>query len=451
MISCFGVHGAEPAGGGAQKANLPQTAPETQKKTEKMDFPNGTLRYESNSYQCIDRYMWTNVFLPGKASMEKAPTCIKRDKNVALKASECCPENLLHIHDSLRSDRGFVLQLIKKNGWALPYVHPMFILDAELCILAAVNEDCSTFYTRHESRHHSLLSYKDFHTHEILLGVVQRKASKIEYIPASLHTKEIVLATITQKPWLFAKVDAKFREDRGLVTAAVTSNGKALQYAAEKIKEDRDIVMAAVTSNGKARGYAAEKIKEDRDVVMVAVTSDGRALGYAKKFMDDREIVMAALASDGHAALCSLFRERSPFLFVLDIVLQAAKSGAKFDHISKNIAQFRNDREIALASLQAPRRGKWRRWDAEDIVDLFTFNPLFNSDCEIMLHVVKQNGSFLELCPFAREDKEIVLSAVQNDGLALACAHSNLQAARRSVLEAANQEGAAIILADSSL
>ena len=90
-IPCFGVDGAEPAGA-PQKANLPQTAPKhTEKKARKMDFPTGTLRYESNSYQCNDRYMWLNVFLPDKVSMETAPTCIKRDKNVALTASICCP------------------------------------------------------------------------------------------------------------------------------------------------------------------------------------------------------------------------------------------------------------------------------------------------------------------------------------------------------------------------
>ena len=54
--------------------------------------------------------------------------------------------------------------------------------------------------------------------------------------------------------------------------AAVTQNGRTLQFASTELRADRAVVLAAVTQNGLALVYASKKLRADRDVVLAAVT-----------------------------------------------------------------------------------------------------------------------------------------------------------------------------------
>ena len=53
--------------------------------------------------------------------------------------------------------------------------------------------------------------------------------------------------------------------------AACSSNGLALEFAADALKADMDVALAAVKNNGLALRYAAASMKADKDVVMAAV------------------------------------------------------------------------------------------------------------------------------------------------------------------------------------
>ena len=92
------------------------------------------------------------------------------------------------------------------------------------------------------------------------------------------------------------------KADREIVLAAVSHNGRALQFATEELKGDREIVLAAVSQYCYALQYATEKQKGDREIVLAAVSKIGHTLQYAThELKGDREIVLAAVSQDWRA------------------------------------------------------------------------------------------------------------------------------------------------------
>jgi hypothetical protein len=64
------------------------------------------------------------------------------------------------------------------------------------------------------------------------------------------------------------------------VLAAVSKDGRALQYAAKTLQSDREIVLAAVSESGWALQYAAKTLQSDREIVLAAVSESGQLLRF---------------------------------------------------------------------------------------------------------------------------------------------------------------------------
>jgi hypothetical protein len=64
------------------------------------------------------------------------------------------------------------------------------------------------------------------------------------------------------------------QEDKGVVLAAVTQNGFALQFAAPAMQADKDVVLAAMAQNVAALLFAAPALKESREFVLAAVADE---------------------------------------------------------------------------------------------------------------------------------------------------------------------------------
>ena len=81
--------------------------------------------------------------------------------------------------------------------------------------------------------------------------------------------------------------------------AAVTYNGRALDYADSLLKADKEVVLAAVKKYGSALEYADSLLKADKEVVLAAVKNYSSALKYADPLLKaDKEVVLAAVEMD---------------------------------------------------------------------------------------------------------------------------------------------------------
>ena len=178
---------------------------------------------------------------------------------------------LEYTNASMRTSREIVLHAVAENGLALEYADESFKADREI-VLTAVETDGGAFFYADES----LKNDRD-----IILAALRREGN---------YTSADVLKEATK--------DARYKWDRGVVAAAVYSDGLALQYADESLKADLEIVLAAVKKNVTPSGYrfgnycdnsyalqyADESLKADLDIVLVSIQENGR---NALKHADD--------------------------------------------------------------------------------------------------------------------------------------------------------------------
>ena len=114
--------------------------------------------------------------------------------------------------------------------------------------------------------------------------------------------REVVLAAVSNDGRSLEYADDALKADHAVVLAAVSNEGRALQYADDTLKADREVVLSAVSKNGSALEYADDTLKVDREVVLAAVSNDGRSLEYADDALKaDHAVVLAAVSNEGWA------------------------------------------------------------------------------------------------------------------------------------------------------
>jgi hypothetical protein len=95
----------------------------------------------------------------------------------------------------------------------------------------------------------------------------------------------------------------RYRDDKDVVLAAVTKNGKALKFASVRLQNDKDVVLAAVTQNGKALEFASVRLQNDKDVVLVALEEHVNALKFASKELRKNEHLILEVVKYGFTCL----------------------------------------------------------------------------------------------------------------------------------------------------
>ena len=175
---------------------------------------------------------------------------------------------------------------------------------------------------------------------------------------------------------LLEHASARLRNDKDVVTAAVTNCGYALEHASARLRNDKKVVLAAVRSYGKSIRYASARLRENKDVVLAAVTNCGYALRYASVGLcENKEVVTAAVRSHGKA----------------------------LEHVS---ARLRNDKGVVLVAVAC--YGYALRYASSGLRD----------NKEVVLTAVGSRGKALRhASPRLRNDKEVVLEAAESDDL----------------------------------
>ena len=117
--------------------------------------------------------------------------------------------------------------------------------------------------------------------------------------PLTQDEREVVLAACTQNGRQLRFASAALQDDREVVLAACNQTGFALAYASAALQDDREVVLAACNQNGRALIYASPALTGDREVVLAVCNQEGAALRYASAALkDDREVVMVAVAQN---------------------------------------------------------------------------------------------------------------------------------------------------------
>lgn len=245
----------------------------------------------------------------------------------------------------LRSDRDFVLDLVKQTGYALEYASEDLRADREIVLAAAIRDEQALLYSTDER----FCADRDF-----ILELVKQNGEALEYAAEELRAdREIVLAAVGQAGWALNYAADDLRADREVVLAAVSQSGWTLKYAADELRADREIFLAAVSGDGNAFEFGADKFRADREIVLATIQREqGFVLRYASaELRADREVVLASLHNGGHLehAAKELHSDR-------EIVLAAVrKFGWDIQYASEYL---QTDIEIGFEAIRTILRGE---------------------------------------------------------------------------------------------
>eukprot|EP00747_Dinoflagellata_sp_TGD_P185428 gnl/TRDRNA2_/TRDRNA2_41981_c0_seq1.p1 gnl/TRDRNA2_/TRDRNA2_41981_c0~~gnl/TRDRNA2_/TRDRNA2_41981_c0_seq1.p1 ORF type:complete len:421 (-),score=66.40 gnl/TRDRNA2_/TRDRNA2_41981_c0_seq1:70-1332(-) len=174
--------------------------------------------------------------------------------------------------------------------------------------------------------------------------------------------------------------------------------------SADALKSDSEVVYAAVGDDGWRLRLAAQELRDDPGIVSRAVSQSGCALQFASERLKmDRDIVLVAVNQDGRA-----LRYVPPDLQKdTEVVSTAVSTSCKQKDFAGLFAtdELRNNRLVVLTAVQLDGRA------------LEFAAPQLKRDRDIVCTAVQHNGQALQFAaPELQRDYDVVVTAVrQND------------------------------------
>ena len=138
---------------------------------------------------------------------------------------------------------------------------------------------------------------------QFVLEAVRQNGFALEVACEDLRSdKEVVMEAVRRNGRALEFACEDLRSDKEVVMEAVRQLGWALEFACEDLRSDKEVVMEAVRQDGFVLQFACEDPRSDKEVVMEAVRRDGWALKFAcKDLRSDAEVIMEAFLQNGSA------------------------------------------------------------------------------------------------------------------------------------------------------
>jgi hypothetical protein len=213
----------------------------------------------------------------------------------------------------------------------------------------------------------------------------------------------------------------------------VSKRGILLEHASEDIRDDKDVVLAAVTQNSAALEFASSKLQEDRDVGDAAARSASRILAEEVREEATKDQIVATATREGWVPFCPTGKgfAKTP----------ATATGASMP-FSPATKKLQGDDEVASTKLQGDLSAKLDRV----VSSLRANKPL------VTAAVTKEGSSALRCAASElQSDKDVVSTAVRQEGRALRFASAALQGDRDVCLLAVKQDGCALYYAGDAV
>lgn len=157
---------------------------------------------------------------------------------------------LINASYHLQNDREVVLAAVRNTGSALRFASPKLRADPE-----------------------------------VVQAALAQSALAIEFVPDDVLTLEMVLAAVKSCPRMLSEIASRWRENKQVVSTAVSVDGCALEHAAASLKDDLEIVHIAVENTPLAYPFAGTKARKSPELLHSAVV--GGLLLPEKHFKDE--------------------------------------------------------------------------------------------------------------------------------------------------------------------
>ena len=193
----------------------------------------------------------------------------------------------------------------------------------------------------------------------------------------------------------------------------VKENGCALEKVSDELKDDKDVVLEAVKNNGYALEFASDRLKDDKDIAIASTIYDDYGLTFVND--DLKNELEQKLDSCKLSVLLDLyFKVLDSKEDVLNIIKHL-----KTTSIIANLLNAEQS-ELKLGELEDEFCGKyWLSGNVNSYILKYASDRL-KDDKDIVIEAVKNNGFALEFASDRlKNDKEIVLEAVKQNRYSL--------------------------------
>ena len=391
---------------------------------------------------------------------------LRNNKAIVRAAVKCHPEALATAPLHLRNDVDIVSQAFRNIadcGYIFRQIGPELINDPVIFRqLATLAVTCDYYYLKYFAKvlrqdqpflkELILLAYKtidhdhdkDWLIHEDVLEDQQlyrqmvldalrgnRAILELRCFPDFQNDREVVEASMINKPHNLMYANVRLREDSALVSAAVAKQGSLLSFASDALCDDYELVLIAVKNDGIALASASKRLQSDPVIVTAALQSNGGALRFASESIrSDPHFARLAVSYRDPVAKVSLYLSR-PFCGDKELMMIALERDYEnFEHVS---AALRDDDELVRTVLK--RHGG----------QLCFASARLRDDHDMVCLAVASRGEALEYASERLQaDRDVVELALRNDGMALEYVHQQLQTCAQIVAIAVQQNGLAL-------
>eukprot|EP00929_Paragymnodinium_shiwhaense_P025658 TRINITY_DN15461_c0_g1_i1.p1 TRINITY_DN15461_c0_g1~~TRINITY_DN15461_c0_g1_i1.p1 ORF type:complete len:803 (-),score=252.96 TRINITY_DN15461_c0_g1_i1:71-2479(-) len=365
------------------------------------------------------------------------------DKAEALEKVKEDGMNLRHVSPALRADREVVMAAVGQCGMSMLYADPQFASDREVVMIAVNKHGLSLEFASDELRE----------DHEVALAAVEEAGLALAYLNDDMRNdEELVFAAVQSAGMALCSASEAWQNDRDCVLQAVQQDPLAMEYASDSLCGDKDIVKSAVDQAPITLKYASDVLKDDYEIAMPALREDGLVLEYTSlRMRDDVDAVLAAVSSAGLALEFATEKVQNDKEVVDTAVTQ---NGLALQFAS---ARLRGTEDICYSACrQAPMALEFcnKQWqnDKELVeicvnVDGFALRHAddLKDDYDMALLAVRQNGrALVEASHRLRNNFDLVKAAVEQDGTSLLFASPELRQDREIVQAALAQKGVSV-------
>lgn len=281
------------------------------------------------------------------------------------------------------------------------------------------------------------------------------RLNTLYYSPHEVRCDPNVVKKVVKVFDQLAYASSGLRGDPEVVSVAISRSWSALAYASFELQNDRDMVGAAVRKNGMALSYASPALQADPQLALEAIKTCERAIQLCSLTLQtDRKFVKRAQSLNHSVKKYATMHLREFGSVVEAMQFEKARTVTRFKEFADlqfTSPELRADKLYVEFMMKAAMKTLGKK--SEDKA-LLLCSPALREDRNFILRLETFcNGrhTLSAAHPSLQKDREIVLKAVSNNGLALVHASPELQRDEEIVIAAVTQNYHALQMAPLDL
>jgi hypothetical protein len=253
------------------------------------------LRFASEEMKSDRDFIKEVVRINGYALEFAAPE-VRSDRDVVILAIENKKDAIEFAGEALTSDLTFMKSVVRRNGLALEFASPELRNNLEVVKLALLQNDDAIRHAGEKLRNDA----------KFMKEIVRKDGLDLEFASVELRDDPaIVRLALEDHEGAIEFAGEQLRSDPRFMAEVIQKNGSALEFASDELRNDPDFVRLALnTGSGHVLQFASENLKSDPKFMREMIRRDGFALELASPDLrKDPDVVKLAIDRSGVSVL----------------------------------------------------------------------------------------------------------------------------------------------------